>query len=154
MAKSWTFNVRGSADKLFAATVKAISDLGYSITHSDAGSKTVSFETGMSWRTWKGQEMSAAVSANGDVAELVVSAGRKSGQLVEWGEKESIAQRIYEKVLEVTPNMSDAPYATAERAAEASPVSTAAELEKLAKLHESGALTSEEFSAAKAKLLG
>jgi len=36
----------------------------------------------------------------------------------------------------------------------AAPVDTTAELERLAKLHESGALNDEEFSAAKSKLLG
>jgi membrane protease subunit (stomatin/prohibitin family) len=34
------------------------------------------------------------------------------------------------------------------------PADSTAELERLAKLHESGALTDEEFAAAKAKLLG
>ena len=36
----------------------------------------------------------------------------------------------------------------------ASPADSTAELERLAKLHESGALNDEEFAAAKAKLLG
>jgi hypothetical protein len=36
----------------------------------------------------------------------------------------------------------------------AGPVDSTAELERLAKLHESGALNDEEFSAAKSKLLG
>jgi membrane protease subunit (stomatin/prohibitin family) len=36
----------------------------------------------------------------------------------------------------------------------AAPADSTAELERLAKLHESGALTDEEFAAAKSKLLG
>jgi hypothetical protein len=40
MAKSWTFRVKGSSPKLFALTVRAVSELGYSITHSDAASRT------------------------------------------------------------------------------------------------------------------
>jgi len=36
----------------------------------------------------------------------------------------------------------------------AAPTDSTAELERLAKLHESGALTDEEFAAAKSKLLG
>ncbi len=151
MARSWTFRVNGSADKLFALAVKAISDLGYSITHSDAGSKTVSFETGMSWRTWQGQEMSAAVSADGAVAELVISGARKGGQLVQWGEKEAIARKIYDKALELAPKMPDAPNEATSATAE--PLSTSRELERLAQLHKDGVLTADEFSAAKAKLL-
>ena len=38
--------------------------------------------------------------------------------------------------------------------AAAAPTDSTAELERLAKLHESGALTDEEFAAAKSKLLG
>jgi hypothetical protein len=46
-----------------------------------------------------------------------------------------------------------APPAAATPAA-AAPTDSTAELERLAKLHESGALTDEEFAAAKSKLLG
>ena len=46
----------------------------------------------------------------------------------------------------------DAPAAPAPAAA--APTDSTAELERLAKLHESGALTEEEFAAAKSKLLG
>jgi hypothetical protein len=151
VAKSWTFRVKGSGEKLFALTVRAISDLGYSITHSDAGSQTVSFETGMSWRTRQGQEMSASVSTDGEVAELVISGARKGGQLVQWGEKEAIARKIYDKVLELAPKTSDAPRDRGSPP-EAKP-STSSELERLAALHRDGVLTSDEFSAAKAKLL-
>jgi hypothetical protein len=150
VAKSWTFRVKGSGEKLFALTVRAISDLGYSITHSDAGSQTVSFETGMSWRTRQGQEMSAAVSTDGEVAELVISGARKGGQLVQWGEKEAIARKIYDKVLELAPKTPDAPRDTG--SPEATPL-TSSELERLAALHRDGVLTPDEFSAAKAKLL-
>jgi uncharacterized membrane protein YebE (DUF533 family) len=47
-----------------------------------------------------------------------------------------------------------APAAPAATAPATAPVDTTAELERLAKLHESGALNDEEFSAAKSKLLG
>ena len=43
---------------------------------------------------------------------------------------------------------------TAPAPAPAAPTDSTAELERLAKLHESGALTDEEFAAAKSKLLG
>jgi hypothetical protein len=41
-----------------------------------------------------------------------------------------------------------------EQAAEAPPSDSIAELERLARLHESGALTDQEFAAAKARALG
>ncbi|HMG28023.1 MAG TPA: SHOCT domain-containing protein [Acidimicrobiia bacterium] len=46
------------------------------------------------------------------------------------------------------------PAAPAPAAAAPAPADSTAELERLAKLHESGALSDEEFSAAKSKLLG
>lgn len=143
----------GSADKLFALTVRAVSDLGYSITHSDAGGRTVSFETGMSWRTRHGQQMSGSVIANDAIAELVISGGRRGQQLGEWGEKEAIAQKIHDKVLELAPTTPDAPYESAAPPASDGTRSTSGELERLAKLHQDGLLTVDEFSAAKAKLL-
>jgi uncharacterized membrane protein YebE (DUF533 family) len=47
-----------------------------------------------------------------------------------------------------------APPQAAPASAVPAPADSTAELERLAKLHESGALTDEEFAAAKAKLLG
>jgi multidrug resistance efflux pump len=47
-----------------------------------------------------------------------------------------------------------APQAPPPAAAPAAPSDTTAELERLAQLHQSGALSDEEFAAAKAKLLG
>ena len=46
------------------------------------------------------------------------------------------------------------PAAPAAPAPAAAPADSTAELERLAKLHESGALTDEEFAAAKSKVLG
>jgi hypothetical protein len=151
MAKSWTFRVKGSSPKLFALTVRAVSELGYSITHSDAASRTVSFETGTSWRTRQGQEMSAAVIANGEIGELVVSGARKGNQLVQWGEKEAIAHKVFNKVLELAPHTADEPPSTT--TSPVAPTSVSSELERLAQLHRDQVLTAEEFSAAKAKLL-
>jgi hypothetical protein len=80
-----------------------------------------------------------------------VSGARKGGQLVQWGEKEAIAHKVFDKVLELAPLTPDEPSATmpGPRAAP----STSAEVERLAQLHRDGVLTAEEFSAAKAKLL-
>jgi hypothetical protein len=151
MARSWSFKVVGSADKLFALTVRAIADLGYRVSHSDAGGRTVSFEKPASWKKMYSQSMSASVTQNGDAAELVIGGGQAAQALVAVGEKERIARRIYEKVLELAPKTSDAPYQ--ETAATDRTASTADELERLARLHGDGSLTDDEFAAAKAKLL-
>jgi uncharacterized membrane protein YebE (DUF533 family) len=51
-------------------------------------------------------------------------------------------------------DQAQAPQAAPAPAAPAAPADSTAELERLAKLHESGALNDEEFAAAKSKLLG
>jgi hypothetical protein len=57
------------------------------------------------------------------------------------------AQAAYANPQAAPPQAAPAPAGPA-------PADSTAELERLAKLHESGALTDEEFAAAKAKLLG
>lgn len=151
MARSWTFKVAGSADKLFALTVRAIGELGYRVSHSDAGGRTVFFEKPASWKKMYSQSMSASVTQNGEVAELVIGGGQAARALAAVGEKERIAKQIYGKVLELAPKTSDAPYQ--EAAAISGTASTADELERLTRLHHDGSLTDEEFAAAKAKLL-
>ena len=51
-------------------------------------------------------------------------------------------------------DQAQAPQAAPAPAAPAAPADSTAELERLAKLHESGALNDEEFAAAKSKLFG
>ena len=70
----------------------------------------------------------------------------KAGQRRQQNEYDDQAQAAYAQT--------QAPPAAPSPAAAAPPSDSTAELERLAKLHESGALNDEEFSAAKSKLLG
>jgi len=76
------------------------------------------------------------VAAGAATATVAYKAGQRRTQ-----------QDQYNEQTQAAPPAAPAPAAPA-------PADSTAELERLAKLHESGALNDEEFAAAKAKLLG
>jgi hypothetical protein len=82
------------------------------------------------------------VAAGAATATVAYKAGQRRTQQNQYNDE---AQAAYAQA-QVAPRQA-AP-------APAAPVDSTAELERLAKLHESGALNDEEFAAAKAKLLG
>ncbi len=158
MAKAVEKAYSASKDRLFAALLRSVSELGYSINNSDAASGTISFGTGMSMRSWAGQNMTASVFALGDSESKVVVGGKREqkgspfgggGQVFDWGEKGKITQKLLEHLDRVVPETPE-PAVSSTASATAS---TADELQRLADLRARGVLTEEEFAAAKAKLL-
>lgn len=57
MADTREVAVEATPERAYRAAVAAVSELGYSIQHSDPVARTVSFNTGVSMRTWGGQDM-------------------------------------------------------------------------------------------------
>src|SRR5687767_13678802 len=95
-----------SRDRLFAALLRSVSELGYSINNTDAASGTISFSTGMSMRSWAGQNMTATVFALGEGESKVVVGGKREqkgsplgggGQVFDWGEKGKITRKLLEQ---------------------------------------------------------
>ena len=84
------------------------------------------------------------VAAGAATATVAYKAGQRRQQQNEYNDQ---AQAAYAQTQAPPPAPAAAP-------APAQPADSTAELERLAKLHESGALSDEEFSAAKSKLLG
>ena len=82
------------------------------------------------------------VAAGAATATVAYKAGQRRTQQNQYNDQ---AQAAYAQTQ--APQAAPAP-------APAPPADSTAELERLAKLHESGALNDEEFAAAKAKLLG
>ena len=80
------------------------------------------------------------VAAGAATATVAYKAGQRRTQ-----------QNQYNDQAQAAPPQAAPPQAAP---APAAPADTTAELERLAKLHESGALNDEEFAAAKSKLLG
>jgi hypothetical protein len=84
------------------------------------------------------------VAAGAATATVAYKAGQRRTQQNQYNDQ---AQAADAQTQAAPPQAAPAPAAPA-------PADSTAELERLAKLHESGALNDEEFAAAKAKLLG
>jgi uncharacterized membrane protein YebE (DUF533 family) len=84
------------------------------------------------------------VAAGAATATVAYKAGQRRTQQNQYNDQ---AQAAYAQTQ--APQAAPPPAPTP-----AAPADSTAELERLAKLHESGALTDEEFAAAKSKLLG
>jgi small neutral amino acid transporter SnatA (MarC family) len=83
------------------------------------------------------------VAAGAATATVAYKAGQRRTQQNQYNDQAEAANAQ----TQAAPQAAPAPAAPA-------PADSTAELERLAKLHESGALNDEEFAAAKAKLLG
>src|SRR3990172_7389714 len=78
-------------DQVFVAAQKAIRDLGYKIDSLDKAAGLLNFKTGMSWKSWAGQEMSLMLLDSGSGSVEVSITGRRSQsgvilQIYAWGE--------------------------------------------------------------------
>jgi hypothetical protein len=116
--------------------------------------------------------MTARILPDADGAKIEIGGKPKSGAY-DWGESLRIARKVIERlyaVVNTTPepaqekpeSLPDGMPASVSTRADteptasisATPGGTAGEIERLAQLHSQGALTDEEFAAAKAKILG
>jgi Short C-terminal domain len=84
------------------------------------------------------------MAAGAATATVAYKAGQRRTQQNQYNEQ---AQAAYSQTQAAPPPAAPAP-------APAAPADSTAELERLAKLHESGALNDEEFAAAKSRILG
>jgi Short C-terminal domain len=84
------------------------------------------------------------MAAGAATATVAYKAGQRRTQQNQYNEQ---AQAAYAQTQAAPPPAAPGP-------ASAAPADSTAELERLAKLHESGALSDEEFAAAKSRILG
>jgi putative oligomerization/nucleic acid binding protein len=155
--KTEQFQFEASRERLWATVVQCIGTSGYTVIMSDAQSGIVSFNTGRSMKSWGGQDLSATVAGDSESSTLIMGGSLARGgnpfgggsQVASWGEKGTLIRRFAESVAEALPGVpvpvSSSPTPSAD---------VSAGLGRLAALRESGALTEDEFQAAKAKLLG
>jgi hypothetical protein len=159
MAQAQEKKYSASRDRLFAAAVRTVSELGYAVTSTDSSAGTISFNTGMSMRSWAGQNITAtAITLEDGESKLIVGGKREQkgsifgggGQVYDWGEKEKITAKLFahlDGVVSQTPE----PVASQPQQEQSS---MAQDLQHLADLRSQGVLSDGEFAAAKAKLLG
>jgi len=155
--KTYSQEFDGSPQRLYATTVAAVGALGYTVLTAQPDAGVISFNSGRSFRTWSGQDMTATITARGSSRSVVTLGGSTAmrgnvfgggGQVVSWGEKTKIANTVIAKVAELLPTVLEP----------GDPVNSrgegiAAELERLSDLRDRGVISNSDFDAAKAKLL-
>ena len=91
-----------SADKqqVWEALRQTVADLGYKDVNENPAAGTIEFRTGLSLWSWRGQQMTATVSEVGPGSTQVSLTGGVALkiQLVSWGEKKRIANKVLAEV--------------------------------------------------------
>lgn len=90
----------------YSAAIRAIAELGYAVTAAISDAHVVSFNTGRSFKTWAGQDLTATVVADGEGSRVILGGSLATrgdpwgggSQLVGWGEKASIANRLLDAI--------------------------------------------------------
>jgi hypothetical protein len=140
-----------SAARLYAAAVRSVGELGFTVVDQNPTASTLTFRTPGPTPTWPGLEMRAAITEDGDGARLVIGGNRFSGyerQGVVYRGSKDIGTMFLARVKAILPTI-----------AEPAPVTTPApsrldQLQSLGDLRDRGVLTQDEFEAEKKRLLG
>jgi len=90
-------------ERVFGAALQAVRALGYKIDSLDKVNGLLTFKTGMSWKSWVGQEMSILIIDNGNNTCTVDISGKRnqSGvviQVYDWGEASGIAKKVFAEI--------------------------------------------------------
>jgi hypothetical protein len=106
MTKPITREYADSQERVFDAALQAIRVFGYKIDNIDKTNGLLNFKTGMSWKSWAGQEMSILVLDNRNGTCTVDISGRRSQtgvilQICDWGEAAGIAKKVFGKMDEI-----------------------------------------------------
>ena len=161
MAKNYDKSFQSNPETVYEACRKVIAENGYNIINSNKDDYTISFNTGRSMSSWHGQDLTVTLFAEAHHTKAVVGGSIAKGgsaltgggsQVFAWGEKEKLSKKFLESVERILPNI---PVITPEVGhTNVTAASVADEIKSLLDLKEAGALTDEEFAAAKSKLLG
>src|SRR4051812_33865410 len=85
---------------VWEALRQTVADLRYKDVNEDSHTGTIEFRTGLSWSSWRGQQMTATVrSAAPDATVLSLTGGLAlKVQATSWGEKKRIAEKVLSQV--------------------------------------------------------
>lgn len=94
-----------STQETFEALHSAVTQLRYRVISIDAKQNEIAFNTGMSMKTWAGQDFTAVVRGHeADRSELRLVGGTSTrgfgGQLYSWGETEQLGNRVLDRTSE------------------------------------------------------
>ena len=99
MNKAVSQTYQESTESTVNRCLRAIQALGYKVDSVDKANGLITFKTGLSLRSWRGQEMSAVVLDNGDGSSTVTVTGirRTALQVYDWAEAAAIGRRLLER---------------------------------------------------------
>lgn len=89
-----------AADEVFTALQHVAQDVGKTVEGVDPATRTIYFNTGLSWSSWTGQNVTASVLDDPSGGSLVrieaklAKRGMSSVQMIDWGESKRIAGKV------------------------------------------------------------
>jgi hypothetical protein len=89
-----------NGEQVWEALRQAIANLKYKDVREDLGTGTIEFRTGLSFWSWRGQQMTATVREAGpDATQLSIAGGvALKVQVTSWGEFKRIANKVLAQV--------------------------------------------------------
>lgn len=101
MSEAVTKVYKSTQAEIYSAAQRAIRDLGYKVDRLDRTNGLLTFKTGLSWKSWAGQEMSIMlIDVSSTEVEVSISGKRNQTgvivQLYDWGEVKGIASKVLE----------------------------------------------------------
>jgi hypothetical protein len=89
-----TFSANGQ--QVFDALRQTIADLRYKDVNENPQAGTLEFRTGLSWSSWRGQQMTATVreATPGQTTLSLTGGVALKVQVTSWGEKKRIAEKV------------------------------------------------------------
>ena len=99
MATSLQTHFNAPSDLVFKACLVSLATLGYHLTNSQKEGGIISFQTGRSLYTWKGQKLTGTIiEISEGKTEVIVSGVMAGFQITDWGEAERIARKVLKEV--------------------------------------------------------
>jgi hypothetical protein len=79
-------------DKVYAAALETVAS-EWRVEQADKESGVISFRSGMSMKSWKGQDLSLLVTDAEGGTKIIVNAEKRGGQIGTWGEGGKLAKK-------------------------------------------------------------
>jgi hypothetical protein len=140
-----------AAGDLYAAAIRAATELGFPILARNDAATTVHFSTLSPTASWPTLEMTAICRQQADGSQVVVGAIRPTGYrlaMLDWHWQKSMSLLFLRRLAMVLSS------ARAQATDVPPPPSPAEQLQTLTELRDEGALTDEEFATAEQRLVG
>jgi hypothetical protein len=138
-----------STARLYAATVRTVTELGCAITSRDNAAMTISFRTNPV-RPWPGIELTAAIHPQDHGAQIVLGGRHITGYrlgMADWHQANALGLMFLDRL------KSDLPGIPEPASGAVANTSTVDQLQSLAELRDRGVLTEDEFESEKKRVL-